>query len=224
MNRREVLCGGLLAGGGLAALALRPTGPDASFRPPDLAAIVPRTIGAWGATSAYDAILPPADALSQSIFNAYLVRGYAATGWPPLVMVIAFGAVQSYNLQLHQPDACYPASGFTLSGRRAIKLASTPATFVSASNDVVDESLVYWMRTGQEFPRTIWDQRLAIARAALSAKTVDGVLVRLSVRNTPQNRAVAAITDFAEQLKLAIKPRDQSLLYGNAVTETGMDG
>lgn len=224
MNRRELLCAGLMAGGGLAALALRPARPDASFLPPDLAAIVPRTVGNWQATSAQDAVLPPADALSQSIFNGYLVRGYAATGWPPLVMVIAFGAVQSYNLQLHQPEACYPASGFKLSARHAINLGSTPATFLNASTDTVDESLIYWMRTGQEFPRTIWDQRLAIARAALSAKTVDGVLVRLSVRNTAPDRALAVISDFAMKLQQELKPGDRSLLFGDPVIGTERDG
>ncbi|GAA0645126.1 hypothetical protein GCM10009424_21170 [Sphingomonas ursincola] len=214
MNRRDFTLGALLGLGGLGGFYLRHHSAKPVRRPPDLARLIPKMVGPWQQIGVHDVILPPADALSQSLYDRFLVRGYRMQQRPPLTLVIAYGAVQSYRLQLHRPESCYPASGFALKSRQDITLDGISASFLMAERDLTTEAVLYWSRIGDRFPRNISEQRLAIARAALRLQLTDGILVRIAIRNADPADALAAMREFVSALDNAMPPTGRMLLFG----------
>lgn len=224
MNRRDFSLGALLGLGGLGALYLRRHSAKSAQHAPAFSKIIPHEIGQWRSVGVGDVVLPPADALSQSVYDGYLVRSYAALEHPPLTLVVAYGALQSYRLQLHRPEACYPASGFALRSRQDISLNGIPASFLIAERDLTSESVLYWSRIGDSFPRRISEQRMAIAQAALRLNLTDGVLVRLAIRNADPEPAMVAMKEFVSALKKAMPSTDRAILFGKAsVSLEGLD-
>ncbi|MFZ5667772.1 MAG: exosortase C-terminal domain/associated protein EpsI [Pseudomonadota bacterium] len=214
MNRRDFTLGALLGLGGLGGLYLRHYSAKPVRRPPDLARLIPEMVGPWRKIGVNDVILPPADALSQSLYDRFLVRGYRMQQRPPITLVIAYGAVQSYRLQLHRPESCYPASGFALRSWQDINLDGMSASFLMAERDLTTEAVLYWSRIGDRFPRNISEQRLAIAQAALRLQLTDGILVRLAIRNADPADALAAMREFVPALDNAMPPTGRMLLFG----------
>jgi len=224
MNRRDFSLGAMLGLGGLGALYLKHQSAKSVRDAPPFSKLIPHEIGQWRSIVVGDVVLPPADALSQSVYDGYLVRSYAAIEHPSLTVVIAYGAVQSYRLQLHRPESCYPASGFTLQSRQDISLNGIPASFLMAERDLTSESVLYWARIGDSFPRSISEQRIAIAQAALKLKLTDGVLVRLAIRNADPEAAMTWMTEFAHALEKAVPSAGRALLFGAASADPeGLD-
>jgi EpsI family protein len=184
---------------------------------PDLAALVPQRVGRWQAAETDDLVLPPEDMLSRAVYDSYLARGFTAGPGPRIMLLVAYGAVQSYALQLHRPELCYPASGFELSDRRELTpAAGPPASFLVAKRGRTEEAVLFWTRIGNAFPQSTWDQRLAIVRAVLSGAAADGVLVRLSIRDVPPAAALAALSSFTAQFRTALNPAGRELLFGRS--------
>ena len=185
MDRRHFLYGSLLLGGGVAAaVARRPSAlPPISQRA--LEAAVPSSVGMYRVVKATDVVLPSRDELSERIYDRFLARGFVAPDQPPIMLVIAYGSTQDYGLQLHRPESCYPASGWSLSGRRPVRLGMASggqedAVLLDAARGARRETILYWTRIGNRFPVSAWGGRLDILRAALAKDLPDGVLVRLS--------------------------------------------
>lgn len=211
MNRRSLLLASLYGVGGVGALTLRPR-KDRS-QTPDLAALVPDRIGEWRATPASEVVLPTQDMLSKAIYDGYFARGYSKGQGRHIVLLIAYGADQSYALQVHRPEVCYPASGFRVSETREITAAGgTPAGFLTAVNGRIEEAVLYWIRVGNSFPRTSWGQRREIVEAILAGRPAEGILVRLSIRNVSRPVALASLTQFATQLRDSLSPEGRNML------------
>ena len=185
IDRRQLLYGSMLIGGGLAAgLVSRPTTrPTLSQQALDSA--IQRSVGAYREIRATDIVLPPRDELSERIYDRFLARGFVAAGLPPIMLVIAYGSTQDYGLQLHRPESCYPASGWSLSDRRPVRIGLSPAggddaVLLNAERGAKREIILYWTRIGRHFPISAWDARSDILTTAIDRELPDGVLVRLS--------------------------------------------
>ena len=114
LDRRSLILGGTLIAGGLGVSALRPGSDGGGHSRTDFARLIPQSVGPWHAIDPRGVVLPPEDLLSQKIYDGFLVRGYANGAQPPIFLVVAFGAAQSYSMQLHRPETCYPASGYSI--------------------------------------------------------------------------------------------------------------
>src|SRR5450830_590456 len=106
----------MLISAGLGA-ALRPTISMADERPPiDLAAMVPTTFGDWREeiNVLAQVINPQQKSVIDKIYSQTLSRTYVNPQGYRIMLSIAYGKNQSDALQLHKPEVCYPAQGFTL--------------------------------------------------------------------------------------------------------------
>lgn len=218
IDRRHLVLGSILAASGLAAFAVKPGAPRADTPAPDLDALMPATVGQWSAGTAEAIILANADELGDSAYDALAARHYQSAGRPAVTVLIAYGQAQSYATQLHRPELCYPASGFTILDRSAkvLPLAgrAVPAQMLVARRQERTDDILYWARIGESFPESLWDQRLAIARSALAAGPQDGLLARYSVSNPPEGEGEKVLTDFVRRFLAAQDEAGRALLIG----------
>lgn len=217
--RRELLQAGLLvATAGITTIAV-PRRNAIVADAPDLESAVPEMIGAWRHHSADGVVLPPADELSERLYDGVLARTYVAPGRPPVMLLIAYGAMQEYERQLHRPEGCYPAAGYALDQVAVTPLSlatgpDIPAVTMTARREGRREQILYWTRIGDSYPTDEWRERIVILRAALGGNPVDGVLVRLSTPMADTASALPLLRMFNSELLLSLKSAGRRLLLG----------
>lgn len=212
IRRRETV----LAGLGLSALglaeALKPRKTVKLLKQGGTieAALVGR-FGTW-VSQAADLVSPAqAGRLASSLYSEMVGRAYLDESTGEEVFVLAaYGDTQSDLLQLHRPESCYPAVGFTmtLSQPTAVPLANStiPGRRVIATMEGRSENIIYWTRLGERLPQTAGDQRDARLLNAIEGFVADGILMRFSAIGEA-NKAFAIIERFIP-LMLKATPKD----------------
>lgn len=192
IDRRDLLAGLACAGGLGLAEWLRPRTLEILMPPGGkLTNLVPRTVGPWSQGADGDVVVPRTEgSLASKLYGDQLARIYyrADQSGVPIMLSIAYGYRQSDALQLHRPEACYPAVGFAVTQPRALELdlgtLKVPAVALTATATGRIEDLVYWTRMGRRFPRSNAEQREMRFANAIEGLVPDGVLVRASAVRT----------------------------------------
>lgn len=113
--RNVVLLALMLLSAGLGA-ALRPNISLADESAPiDLKAMVPTAFGDWQEqlNLSNQIVDPQQQKKLDEIYSQTLSRTYINRQGYRIMLSIAYGKNQSDALQLHRPEICYPAQGFT---------------------------------------------------------------------------------------------------------------
>lgn len=220
-SRRDVLVGGALLAGAGAALAMTPR-DRLTLMPPghELEDIVPKQLGPWTYAPSGGIVLPrDENGLAAKLYGQVLSRVYFSPDRFPVVLVIAYGEVQSDLLQLHRPEVCYTAVGYEISetNRSDLMLApgvTMPARELVARNEERVESITYWTRIGDDLPTSGSEQRVAKLRQQLDGYIADGILVRMSspVESSPAVREQLA--EFARAIVAGLPAADRPALLG----------
>jgi EpsI family protein len=218
-SRRDILLGGAFlttAGLGFAGSFLnRPRALPAG----GLEKLIPPRLGQWQQAGAAGIILPEEGDLSRSVYDEVLTRVYLAEGQPPIMLLIAYGGNQSGSMQLHRPEACYPAAGFALGDGEDILVDTAPgrrlpARLLQATSPERTEQILYWTRVGEHFPRSPSAQRWAVVRDHLRGEVPDGVLVRVSTIGEQRTGALPVLTGFIRDLAMGAAAGGRALLIG----------
>ncbi len=221
MKRRDLLMAGTLAGVGVAAIAARPRWRLAEDAGPDIEPLIPPAVGPWSARPAEQVVLPPDANMGAGLYDTIAARQYAAPGRATVTLLAAFSAVQTYASQLHRPELCYPASGFTLLEERGqifdTPTGIVPARYIRARRGSREDGVLYWIRIGREYPQNLWEQRRMIVRSAFTANDGGGgILMRLSCRSSVLSGAAATLIGFARQLHTAFEKDARILFFGSS--------
>jgi EpsI family protein len=220
-SRRDLLIGGALIGTAAIGLAGSLLNQPRILPGGGLKQLIPEQAGSWRSIGNAGVIVPEEGDLSRSTYDEVLSRVYVAEALPPMMLLIAYGGNQSGNMQLHRPEACYPAAGFVLGKPRDIVVtgpsgALMDARLVEAVSPGRSEQILYWTRIGQRFPRSGLEQRLAVVRENLRGEIPDGVLVRVSTIGLPLEAALPLLTDFIGGLVATAPAEARSLLTGRS--------
>ena len=133
MNRRDLIMGGAMLGAAAGAVALTPRKRLVLLGDKTLEDIVPTQIATWEHVPSSDFVLPKSPgSLSDRLYSQTLTRLYMSPTKLPMMLVIAYGAVQNDLLQLHRPETCYAAVGYTISSSRTSKVELAPAALLQA--------------------------------------------------------------------------------------------
>jgi EpsI family protein len=188
-----------------------------------LEGIIPERFASWRIAPGVGAVLPPSEgSLADLLYDEILARGYfqePVRDISPVMMLATRGSVQSDALQLHRPEACYPAVGFTIIGRRLETLTlgpgmSAPAVFLTAQFDERIEDIIYWTRIGQDFPQTAAEQRSDRLKLALRGAVGDGILMRFSaVRRASEPELFPMIAGCVAAMAQGTRPGDRPALF-----------
>jgi EpsI family protein len=221
VDRRDVLAGLACVGGLGLAEWLRPRTPEVLMPPGGkLTNLVPRTVGPWSQGADGDVVVPRTEgSLASKLYGDQLARIYyrADELTVPIMLSIAYGFRQSDALQLHRPEACYPAIGFTVGPSRPMVLplagGQVPAVALTATMRDRVEDLIYWTRMGRRFPRSEAEQREMRFANAVEGLVPDGALVRASaIRTNPGVPVFAQIESFMQAMAGALGPAGRRVL------------
>ena len=222
LSRRHVVMGGLFAGVTAISYAREPSKPDKRTPPGTVEALMPVRVGAWSFASASGAILPPPDATANQIYDNIVNRTYTAPGRPPVMLVFAYSNVQDGMLQVHRPEFCYTAAGFTLSPTADVAITDATGvrhganTFAAVSPERT-EQVLYWTRIGKSFPQSWLQQKYSVMESNLEGRTPDGLLARFSLADSEPERGLRILQEFVADLDRAAGPKLQDILFARHV-------
>jgi len=217
LTRRNMIMGTALAAVSAAAFVREPRVTKAALKAGELERLIPTRIGEWDFETRSGLVLPPDDPLSKSLYSDVLTRVYVSANRPPVMLLIAYSNTQNGMLQVHRPEVCYPAGGYTLSETQTKTLDVTPqihipARFFSAESASRTEQVMYWTRIGSESPTSWIDQRAAVVRANLKRVIPDGILVRTSTVLADFGSAEPVLKEFVSAMIRELSPAGRKLL------------
>lgn len=216
LDRRKFLLGVALVASAAITLARRPRTRIDYLGSTKLDALIPKGIGRWNFATTSGLVVPTDDALSDSLYSQLLTRVYVDRDNPPVMLLIAQSAGQTGFLQIHRPEACYPAGGYELSApeTRSINAngRSVPITQMTATGQGRQEQILYWTRIGDSMPESWAQQRLAVAQDNLKGIIPDAILVRVSTVDPDKIRAVDRLATFIENMVAALPANGQRVL------------
>lgn len=223
-GRRELILGGLAVGALAAAEGLRPRRRLKLLQDGTIAGRLPAAVGAWREEDVSGLVGPPEGQLARSLYSEIVSRVYRnQDSWAGIMLLAAYGDTQSDLLQLHRPEACYPAVGFNIASTRAATLAlsggaTLPVRHVVATTKERTENILYWARMGEDLPQSSGGQRAARLENAVRGYVTDGILVRLSMLGEPE-QSFPILDQFTAQMLQGIARSKRPALIGTRLSQ-----
>jgi EpsI family protein len=209
MRRRDLVLAGLGLVSLGAAEALRPRRRLVLLKGATMSKSLPVQFAGW--TAQESTLVNPAMAgrLARTLYSETVSRTYYDTSGHQIMVLVAYGDTQSDLLQLHRPESCYPAVGYTIQSSRMGQVpvgdgASVPVRRVVATKDGVVETIIYWTRLGERLPQSGGEQRTARLKNSMDGYVADGVLVRLSMLGANSDASFRALDAFIPVMLHAI--------------------
>lgn len=157
--------------------------------------------------------LTPAELDALSL-DSYTSRAYTDTRTGRLITLLLEYRTLGRGAFNHRPEACYPAVGYTLSGRHAVPIvyngqtqsALTLTADYSGAQGRSHQTLLYWFATGHRTETSFLRQQMQMALGRLQPETNGWAFVRLVSETAPGDdaAALAAEQDFARQASPAL--------------------
>lgn len=224
-NRRNLLIAAACVGALGAAEFLTPRQRLSLLGKRKLEEVLPRDLPGWTSHDVSDLVAPREEgSLASRIYGQTVGRTYkhTETGFETM-MLAAYGETQSRDLQLHRPESCYPAVGFTITQSQLNKTplggsAALPTRRLVAEAPGRRESIVYWSRLGEYTPLGGMEQRVDVLRTAFSGYLADGLLLRVSALGDPA-QTFGKIDAFIVALLQATAPQARPALIGTQLSK-----
>ncbi len=225
--RRDLLIGGACVAAASSAYALEPRQRQVLLTDGKIGDALPAVVGDWTAENSDALVQPRADSsLAAKLYSELIGRIYhnGATG-EAVMMLVAYGETQNDLLQMHRPEACYPAVGFSLVSTDPAKLAlpgggHVPVRHVVAKAQQRQENILYWARMGEMLPDSAAQQRKARLRIAMQGYVPDGALVRFSMLGQDASQSFAVMNVFIPQLLSAVGVDKRRVLIGTDLAKS----
>jgi EpsI family protein len=211
----------MLAAAGL-ALALKPTTMAAGGGTKiDLESLIPKQFGDWKIDETIAPLIanPEQQAIIERIYDQTLSRTYVNQRGERIMLSIAYGGDQSDAMQVHKPEACYPAQGFEIIKNANDDFstgdASIPVRRLVATLGPRVEPITYWTTIGDTVEVSDWKWKIQQLKYGLTGKIPDGLLFRVSSIQTDDAAAYAAQDEFTRALLRELTPDARKRIVGN---------
>jgi EpsI family protein len=188
----------------------------------DLASMLAEHFGDWKwlPTDVTGVVNPQQDEMTAKIYSQTLTRMYRnRIDGQQIMLVIAYGADQRDDLQVHYPEVCYPAQGFEVFSNDKMRL-STPFGYLPVRrmetrlNAHRNEPVTYWAMLGDQVVLDGMQKKIAEMRMAWAGKRTDGLLFRVSAIDARTDHAFASETRFITDLLESLPAADRHRLSG----------
>ena len=210
----------MLAASGL-ALALRPTQKIADMGPViNLNTMIPHTFGNWSEEqqNSVQMVDPQQQEMIEKIYTQTLSRVYKDNHDYRIMLAIAYGDDQRDSMQMHYPEVCYPAQGFSLQGKQTGTLATEngliPVTRILTNLGQRNEPVTYWTTVGNRVFQGGLQKKIAEMSYGLNGKIPDGMLIRVSSIDAEAPRAYEMQAQFIDQMLGALTSEHRQKLNG----------
>jgi EpsI family protein len=225
MNRQLLLglvCAGLMGSTAVLTKVITPTTwlSEKSNRG-TLEAAVPEAFGDWRLDRAGIAAVvdPQSQAVLNRIYSQILSRSYVNSKGERVMLSIAYGEDQRDSMQLHYPEVCYPAQGFSVESNRSGSLSTqfgelTVRKLVTNLGGRRPEPVSYWTTIGDHLVLGGMDKKFTEMRYGFAGYIPDGLLFRVSTIDPNSERAFKVHAAFVNDLISASTPTARLWLAG----------
>lgn len=182
----------------------------------DLKAQLPTEFGKWKIFESSRLIVDPAlETKLRSLYESTASAVYIKDDGYMVMLSLAYGLDQRGMGQVHLPEICYPAQGFTLTDKYRDELRINgeviPITRLFAKNRERNEPITYWTTLGKNIYQGQIDKKLLTANYLLNGFIPDGMVVRVSSIDANHQRAYLLheefIRDFAAEVNNEMSER-----------------
>lgn len=206
----------------LSAYILKPTKYFSELFPiGKIAEVVPDRFGGWvlDDSSARLIVNPVVEENLFGIYAQVLSRTYVNASGYRIMLSIAYGGDQSRELQVHRPEVCYAAGGYTINSMKKVGLSTeigeVPAMQLVAISGDRKEPVTYWVRIGEKIVRGNIEQGLARASYGLKGYIPDGLLFRVSSIDSNFGSAFNIQEEFVSSFANAIPVAKKAVFFGS---------
>ncbi|WP_161784358.1 exosortase-associated protein EpsI, B-type [Aquabacterium sp. NJ1] len=182
--------------------------------------LFPSEFGPWRLDPAAAALIRPAfeRARQFQMYDQVLERTYMDAAGYRIMLSVAYGRQQSVGLQMHRPEVCYKAGGFTVSriepGELQMLGRAIPVTRLFASLEGRPEPITYWRLLGNEVIADEARFKLRQLSSGGAGGIPDGLLVRISSLDDDLPHAYKLQADFAQAMAQALTPAQRQRVLG----------
>lgn len=221
---RSLLIGTLAVVASLTAYALRPNILMAEAYPrKPLAIEVPSVLQHWQKVSNDVAVVDPTQ---EAVLNYLYAETFAATYRDAnnhLVMLsVAYGRDQGDGHDVHKPDLCYPAQGFSILEASSLNLAvgteySINAQYLKTRKGNRPEPLIYWTTAGDRIYQGKLGKKRVAFEYSLKNMIPDGLVIRVSTIEEDEELAKRLISDFVRDWYASSSEESLRRFFGKGI-------
>lgn len=203
---RNLLLAVLMAMTSVVAYALRPNTYLADRGPQvELEKMVPHTFEDWHLLKQPEHIVNPQQQYAlDNFYTQILTRAYANTKGQTIMLSIAYGKDQSDEKQLHYPEVCYPAQGFSIlsrvEGQLDTEYGSLPVKRLIAKTGLRVEPITYWTTVGDKVVLNGYTAKKAQLIYGFKGYIPDGLIFRVSSISNDSQAAFKLQQSFITEL------------------------
>lgn len=219
-NKLAMVIGAMMVFASVAAFMLTPRTRVADLAPFSLDSMIPRQFGDWheAPQEEMQIVDPQTQELLNKLYSQIVTRSYVNSKGYRIMLSVAYGADQRGGLQVHKPEVCYPAQGFTLLRNQqdnvTTSVGSVAVRRLYAVMGSRNEPVTYWFTTGDTVIRSKLQKRLTDLKYGLTGMIPDGMIFRVSSIDADQQRANKYQDEFIDALLRSVPPADRKRLAG----------
>ena len=152
----------------------------------DFASIIPDRFNGWEVdlSGANQLVDPEVKATLESVYSQTVSRTYQNAKGQRIMLSVAYGGDQEEVMQVHKPEVCYTAQGFSVSkqGTRVIDTdkGAIQAKLLLAKQAERVEPVTYWITIGKSIALDGLQWRWQRIKYGLTGELPDGLLFRVS--------------------------------------------
>jgi len=186
----------------------------------NLEAMIPKQFGEWKLDETIAPIMfsPDVQAGLDKIYNQMVNRTYINSQGEQIMLSIAYGGEQSYSMQVHRPEMCYPAQGFQVGamskGLIDVGGVKLPVMKLVATQGPRIEPITYWVMMGDSAVRGNMEQHLARLKYGLTGKIPFGILIRVSTISANEAQSYRTEEQFVRDMLGAMPVKHRTILTG----------
>ena len=185
----------------------------------NLETLIPKQFGDWklDESARFQQVSPEVQAALDKIYTQVLTRNYYNSRGYLIMLSVPYGADQSDALSAHDPEGCYPAQGLQIMSKQREVLHTGEGDLPlrrMETKGLWAEPVTYWFTVGQYAVNNEWDRKEAKLRYAAKGEIPDGLLVRVSSRDSDTPQAYRMQGKFIEDLLKSVPPETRRRLAG----------
>lgn len=152
----------------------------------DFEHLIPKKFSKWQLDEDGEDLLvdPEVKQTLESVYSQTVSRTYINDNGQRVMLSIAYGGDQEEVMQVHKPEVCYTAQGFSVTqkGTTAIKTdkGTVSANLLLAKQAERIESVTYWITIGKSIALNGLQWRWERIKYGLTGELPDGLLFRVS--------------------------------------------
>jgi EpsI family protein len=224
-GRTSAFLGALMVGTSIFANVARPKRllADICHRAP-LSEELPKQLQRWKKLQVeiQPVIDPTQQAVLKYLYTETVTANYINASDSVVMLSLAYGKDQSDGHDIHKPDLCYPAQGFSIVEQSQIPLVldahrNFPVQYMMARKNERVEPMIYWTTAGNFTYRNKFEKKVIGFKYSRDDLIPDGMILRASMLENNSKVALDLLYDFVKDWYESMPEKQRGRYFGEAI-------